>query len=110
MTAAAQSRNAGFTLVEALVATLLMSVILAALATVTAQWLPSWNRGFTRLQGVQLLAVGLDRLTDDLSAAQFISVGPGNGPPLFDGDDLSVIFVRTTLAPSADAGLQVVRI
>ena len=36
--AAARSRTAGFTLVEALVATLLMSIILAALATVTAQW------------------------------------------------------------------------
>jgi general secretion pathway protein J len=105
-----QSRTGGFTLVEALVATLLMSIILAALGTVTAQWLPSWNRGFTRLQRDRLLATELDRLTDDLAAAQFISVGPGNSPPLFDGDDLSVTFVRTTLAANADAGLQVVRI
>jgi len=37
--------EAGFTLIEVLMATLLMTVILAALATVTAQWLPNWNRG-----------------------------------------------------------------
>lgn len=108
--AARRSRTAGFTLVEALVATLLMGIILAALAMVTAQWLPSWNRGFTRLQGLELLSTGLDRLTDDLAAAQFISIGAGNDPPLFDGDDLSVTFIRTTLAPNAGAGLQVVRI
>ena len=36
-------RNSGFTLIEALVAMVLMGMILSALATVTAQWLPSWN-------------------------------------------------------------------
>ena len=41
-----RSRIAGFTLVEAMVATALMGMILAAIATVTAQWLPNWNRGF----------------------------------------------------------------
>ena len=37
--------RAGFTLLEALVATALMGLILAALATITAQWLPNWDRG-----------------------------------------------------------------
>lgn len=37
----AWSHRSGFTLIEALVATLLMSIILTALATVTAQWLPN---------------------------------------------------------------------
>jgi general secretion pathway protein J len=105
-----QSRNAGFTLIEALAATLLMGVILAALATVTAQWLPNWNRGFARVQRVKLLTVALDRLTDDLSAAEFIAIGPANAPPTFDGDELSVTFIRTTFAPNAGVGLEVVRI
>jgi general secretion pathway protein J len=105
-----QSRTGGFTLIEALVATLLMGIILAALGTVTAQWLPSWNRSFTGLQRVRLLATELDRLTEDLAAAQFISVGPDNRPPLFNGDHSSVTFVRTTLAANADAGLQMVQI
>ena len=59
--------NAGFTLVEALVATLLMGVILAALATVTGQWIPSWNRGLAGLRGTELAAEGLDRLAGDLA-------------------------------------------
>ena len=42
--------EAGFTLLEVLLATLLMTVILGALATVTAQWLPNWNRGIVRVQ------------------------------------------------------------
>jgi general secretion pathway protein J len=108
--AAGQSSSAGFTLVEAMLATLLMSIILAALAAVTGQWLPSWDRGVRRLQGVELVAVGLDRLTDDLAAAEFVSAGTGDDAPLFDGGELSVAFVRTTLAPNAGTGLQVVRI
>jgi general secretion pathway protein J len=108
--AAAWSGSAGFTLVEALLATLLMSIILAALATVTAQWLPNWDRGFTRLQRDELVTIGLDRLTDDLAVAEFVSAGAGNEIPIFDGAELSVTFVRTTLAPNADPGLEVVRI
>lgn len=105
-----QSRNAGFTLVEALVSTVLMGFIVATLVTITAQWLPNWNVGFTRLQHVQMLATGLDRLSDDLASALFVSVGPEDSPPLFNGQDSSVTFVRTTLTPNAVDGLQVVRI
>jgi general secretion pathway protein J len=108
--AAAGSRNAGFTLVEALVATLLMSLILAALATVTAQWLPNWNHGLVVLQRTELAAEGLDRVTDDLADAEFITAGHGNEPPFFDGSELSVVFVRTKLAPNAGPGIEVVRL
>ncbi len=62
-----QSDSAGFTLVEALIAVLLMSVIVAALASVTAQWLPSWDRGVERLQRVEVMADGLERLAGDVS-------------------------------------------
>lgn len=111
MTLAADgSRNAGFTLLEALVATVLMGFILAALATVTGQWVPSWNRGLAGLQRTQLAAEGLDRLTDDLAEAEFITAGPANSPPLFDGSELSVIFARATLAPNGGPGIEVVRL
>ena len=107
---AASSANAGFTLVEALLAVLLMSVIVAALAMVTAQWMPSWDKGIARLRRVDALAVGLDRLTADLAAAEFVSAVDGSDAPIFEGAELSVIFVRTTLSPNAESGLQVVRI
>ena len=104
------SRSAGFTIVEALVATLLMAFILAALATVTAQWLANWDRGFTRAQRVELFAAGLERVVADLAAAEFVSIGAGNDGPLFDGAELSVTFVRTALGPNTSNGLEVVRI
>lgn len=105
-----QSRCAGFTLLEALASTLLMSIILAALATITAQWLPSWDRGFARLQRGGVLAASLERLTNDIAAAQYLSAGAANQPPLFDGGELSVMFARTTLAPNTTTGLEVVRL
>ena len=103
------SQNAGFTLVEALVATLLMAFILGALATVTAQWLPNWNRGFARAQRVQLFAVGMERVVADLSAAEIVTPGGAADAPVFDGSELSVTFVRTTIGPNNFTGLEVVR-
>src|SRR5690242_3502666 len=60
-----RSEIAGFTLLEALVATTLMGMILAALGAISAQWLPGWNRGFMRVQRSELFAVALNRLTAD---------------------------------------------
>ena len=108
--AAAWRRSAGFTLIEAMLATLLMVIILGALATVTAQWLPNWDRGVTRLQRVAILAAGLDRLVADLAAAQFVSAGGTNDAPLFDGAELSVTFIRTTIGPNTVTGLEVIQI
>ena len=109
-TAANFSHNAGFTLVEALVSTLLMSLIFAALAIITAQWLPNWDRGFARLQRGGVLAASLERLTSDLAAAEYVSAGGIKDPPLFDGGEIAVTFVRTTLAPNKFAGLELVRL
>ena len=99
-------RIAGFTLVEALLATALMGVILAAIATVTAQWLPNWNRGFERVQRVELLALGLERIVADIAAAEFVTAGANFRQPVFDGTELSVTFLRTALGPNTRPGLE----
>ena len=101
---------AGFTLVEALLATALMGAILAAIATVTAQWLPNWNRGFTRVQGSETLAAGLERIVADLAAAEFVTAGASIRQPVFDGTEISVTFLRTALGPNTRPGLELVRI
>lgn len=101
---------AGFTLMEALVAILLMGMILTALATVTAQWLPSWNRGFVSVQRAELLAVAIERLASDLAAAEFVSPNRKTDHPLFDGTEQSAIFVRSALGPNTRSGLDIVRI
>ena len=106
----ALASEAGFTLLEVLLATLLMTVILAALATVTAQWLPNWNRGIARVQRAERLATGLDRIVADLSVAEQTTLNGDAKAPLFDGAELSVTFLRSALGPSARPGLEFIRL
>jgi general secretion pathway protein J len=104
------SGESGFTLLEALVAVALMGVLLATLAAVTAQWMPAWKAGFDRVQGADLLGLGLDRIVADLAAAEFVSLGGENARPLFEGTASSVTFVRSAIGPNASAGLEIVRL
>jgi general secretion pathway protein J len=110
MRSRARHARAGFTLMEVLMATALMGAILAALATVTAQWLPNWNRGFVRVQRNEHLALGLERLVADLAAAEFVAIGRAVPEPLFDGAELAVTFVRSAVGPNARSGLDIVRV
>lgn len=105
-----RSGGAGFTLIEMLIAMALMVGILAALATVTAQWLPNWNRGFTHVQRTELFGLGLERLVADLSAAEFVTASGNAKQPLFDGDELGLQYVRPAIGPNTRPGLEVVRI
>src|SRR5215467_11238741 len=100
----------GFTLLEALVATTLMGVILAALGAITAQWMPGWNRGFMRVQRSELLSVALNRLAADLSAAEFITPNRESKLPVFEGTASAVTLVRSAVGPNTNPGLEVVRI
>jgi general secretion pathway protein J len=101
---------AGFTLLEALLATALLAIILSAVATITSQWLPNWNRGIVRVQGDEKLALGLGRVVADVAASEFVPSGRQTLRPLFEGDNQSVTFVRTALAPNAFPSLEIVRI
>src|SRR5437764_6527235 len=103
----AAAGEAGFTLIEVLVATLLMTVILAALATVTAQWLPNWNRGMARVQNGERLAIGLERAIADLSAMEMIPLNSDSRKPLLEGAELSLTFVRTAVGPNSRPGLEI---
>jgi general secretion pathway protein J len=106
----ALAEEAGFTLLEVLLATLLMTVILAALATVTAQWLPNWKRGILHVQQAERVATGLDRIVADLSVAEQVPLNGDAKAPLFEGTELSVTFVRTALGPNVRPGLEIVRL
>jgi general secretion pathway protein J len=100
----------GFTLIEALVALALTGLTLSALASLTAQWLPNWNRGFDRIQQSELIGISMQRIAADLAAAEFVPASRASKKPLFEGTPLSVTFVRTALGPNAGTGLDVVRL
>jgi general secretion pathway protein J len=101
---------AGFTLVEALIATALMGAILTGITTITAQWLPNWNRGFARVQRSESIALALDRIVGDIEAAEFIPIGRDPSQLFFDGKELSMILVRSSFGPNTRNGLDQVRI
>jgi general secretion pathway protein J len=100
----------GFTLIEALIAIALMGVILGALASITSQWLPNWNRGIARAQRSELVSIALDRLIADIGASEFISPNRDTKAPLFDGTEFSLTLVRTAVGPGVSPGLEIVRI
>ena len=106
----ARRSAAGFTLLEAMLALALTAAIVLSLATVTAQWLPNWRRGFASLQSADLLSLGLERIVADVSSAEFVSPNGATKQPLFSGGALSVIFVRSALGPDSRPHLEVVRL
>jgi general secretion pathway protein J len=103
-------RVAGFSLIEAMATLALTAVIILALSSVAGQWLPNWRRGFVDLQRADLLGIGLERLVDDLSAAEYVTRSAGAAAPLFEGDASSVMFVRSAIGPDAYPHLEVVRL
>jgi general secretion pathway protein J len=109
------ARRDGFTLFEALVAVALMGLILSILATVIAQWTPSWKAGFARTQRAELVGLALDRIVADLASAQYITP-VGGEQPLFNGSSSSATFVRSTIGPNAAGaeakgkGIEIVRL
>lgn len=108
--ASSRRRSAGFSLIEILVAMTLTGLVLAAIAMVTAKWLPAWQRGLGRVQQSELVALALDRMAADLAAAAFLPAVRGGAKPLFDGSADRVIFVREVLAPGASRGLEIVEL
>jgi general secretion pathway protein J len=104
------SLAAGFSLIEAMATLALTATIILALSSVVGEWLPNWRRGFVDLQRADLLGVGLERLVDDLSAAEYVTRSADAPAPLFEGDASSVMFVRSAIGPDAYPHLEVVRV
>jgi len=101
---------AGFTLVEALASLALMGAIVASLSAITGQWLPNWHRGFGRVQRMETLDVGLQRLVADLQSAEFLTPNGATKTPFFFGDAKSVMFVRVSNAPGTAPHLEYLRL
>jgi general secretion pathway protein J len=103
------ARVAGFSH-EAMATLALTATIILTLSSVAGQWLPNWRRGFTDLQRADLLGIGLERLVDDLFAAEYVTRSAGAATPLFEGDASSVMFVRSAIGSDGYPHLVVVRL
>ncbi len=57
-----------------------------------------------------MIGIALQRIGADLAAAEYVPANRESRHPLFDGSELSVTFVRTSLGPNAGPGLDVVRL
>src|ERR1700728_1010963 len=108
MSANRRANEGGFTLIESLVALALMGLVLSALANLTAQWLPNWNRGLDRIQRSEMIGITLQRISDDQAHRQYVRPSRSDKQPLFAGSEQSVTFVRTAIGPNAGIGLDVV--
>src|SRR5260370_38789768 len=97
--------EAGFTLIETLVALALTGLVLSALANITSQWLPNWNRGVDRIQRSESIALALQRIGADLAAAEYVPPNRERPQPLFEGYELWIKLVRRQLPPNAKPGL-----
>jgi general secretion pathway protein J len=97
-------------MIEATAALALTAVIVLTLSTIAGQWMPNWRRSFIATQCADMLELGLERIVADLAAAEFVTAGAGSPAPLFDGQPLSVTFVRSSIGPNAAPRLEVVRL
>ncbi|MBV9221700.1 MAG: prepilin-type N-terminal cleavage/methylation domain-containing protein [Methylobacteriaceae bacterium] len=102
--------EAGFTLIEAIVALAIGGFVIAALASVVGQWLGSWDRGSGTLQRAELTSAGLDRIVTDLASAELIPANDLGTTALFEGTERSVLFARRAVAIGGARGLQLVRL
>jgi len=103
-------RDAGFTLLEALAGVAVTAAILLGLGGVAGQLLPNWRHGFLALQSADLIGLSLDRIVEDVGAAEYARLDGGQGTPLFRGEPETVAFVRRAIGPGASPRLEIVRI
>jgi general secretion pathway protein J len=72
--------------------------------------MPNWHRGFGRVQRLETLDVGLQRVVSDLEAAEFVTANNASKAPIFLGEAKSVTIVRRANAPGTTPHLEFVRL
>jgi general secretion pathway protein J len=101
------NRRAGFSLLEALVALVIASMVLAAIATLGAQILRNWMRGQETISALEMLQRGLGRLETDFTLAlPMPPPGSESGELMFKGDAQNLLFPAATGLGAGNKGLE----
>ena len=101
-----RSRRRGFSLLEAVLALVLATLLFGGISLYTGTWLRQWEGIVERGGRDDTVAVVLDRIVEDLEAAQPIHAdGPGGRRVSFEGGGDTVVFLRPALGFDARAGL-----
>jgi prepilin-type N-terminal cleavage/methylation domain-containing protein len=87
-------RHRGFTLVEALAALAITSVVIGGTATLIHQVAFNFDRGARSMDRVEALALASDRLAGDFGAARFV-VWPDDHTAAFEGGPDKVSFISS---------------
>ncbi len=85
--------EAGFTLLESVAALVLTGLLLSMLSIVTRQWLSNWNAGAKRAEDIEIIALTVNRIANDLSGMLAIPSSELSSSLLFKGSDQSVNFI-----------------
>lgn len=100
------SRRRGFTLLEAILALVLASLLFASVSLYTGTWLLDWQRLVARGGQEDVVAIVLDRLVEDIEEAQpFLVSEIGGERIIFEGSADRLTFLRPALGFEARAGL-----
>lgn len=100
------SHEAGFSLLEALVSLVLATMLFGGLAMYTGTWLRQWQGLVARGGQEDTVATVLDRIVEDLEAAQPVYIDSAGGETVrFEGRADTVTFLRPALGYDARAGL-----
>ena len=101
-----RKRRRGFTLLEAVLALVLATLLFGGMALYTGSWLKRWDSVVERSGRYDTVAVVLDRIVEDLEAAQPILLDTPRGRQVsFEGGGDRVEFLRSALGFDARAGL-----
>ena len=101
--------EAGFTLLETIMALVLTGVLVTMLATITGLWLGRWDAGTRRAQDVETLGLAINRIANDISAAIALPQTTLRPMPLFLGAAQRIIFIREAGGQNG-GGLEVVKL
>ena len=95
---------------EALVSVALMGAIVTSLSAVTGQWLPNWHHGFGRVQRLESVDLGLQRLVSTSRRLNLSRPTACRKTPLFSATRKSVTLARVADAPGTAPHLEFVRL